>query len=76
MFRLSNDVGDSGVRIDLKIYISIQFTANLYDFNILRPRQNGHHFPDDIFKCMFLNEDIWIWISIKFLLKLFSYGSN
>ena len=27
-------------------------------FNTLRPRQNGHHFPDDSFKCIFLNENI------------------
>ena len=26
--------------------------------NTRRPRQNGRQFPDDIFKCMFLNEDI------------------
>ena len=25
-----------------------------YIFDTLRPRQNGRHFPDDIFKCMFL----------------------
>ena len=24
-------------------------------FNKLRPRQNGRHFPDDIFKCILLN---------------------
>ena len=24
----------------------------------LRPRQNGHHFPDDIFKSIFLNENV------------------
>ena len=28
--------------------------------NTLRPRQNGHHFPDDSFKCTFLNEIAWI----------------
>ena len=33
----------------------------------LRPRQNGRHFPDAIFKCIFLNENIQI--SIKFSLK-------
>ena len=27
-------------------------------FNTLRPRQNGHHFPDDILKCIFLNENV------------------
>ena len=34
-------------------------------------RQNGHHFPDDIFKCIFFNENILIAIriSLKFVLK-------
>ena len=36
-------------------------------FNILRPRQNGRHLPDDIFKCIFLNENVWI--SFKISLK-------
>ena len=26
--------------------------------NTLRPRQNGLYFPDDIFKCIFLNENV------------------
>ena len=34
-------------------------------FNTLRPRQDGRHFADDIFKCVFLNEDIWISINIS-----------
>ena len=34
--------------------------------NTLRPRKNDHHFQD-IFKCIFLNENIWI--SIKISLK-------
>ena len=39
--------------------------------NTLRPRQDGRHFPDDIFKCIFLNENVWILnkISLKFVLK-------
>ena len=37
-------------------------------FNTLRPRQNGHHFPDDVFKCIFLNENVWI--SLQISLKL------
>ena len=40
--------------------------------NTLRPRQNGRHFPDDIFKCIFLNENIWI--SIKISLKFVPKG--
>ena len=27
-------------------------------FNTLRPRQNDRHFPDDIFICIFLNENV------------------
>ena len=38
--------------------------------NTLRPRQNGRHFADDNFKCIFLNENIWI--SIKISLKFVS----
>ena len=31
----------------------------------LRVRQEGWHFPDDIFKCIFLNENVWISIRIS-----------
>ena len=34
-------------------------------FNSLKPRQNGRHFADNIFKCIFLNENIWILIKIS-----------
>ena len=39
--------------------------------NTLRPRQNGRHFRDDIFKWIFLNGNIWISIdiSLKFVAK-------
>ena len=42
---------------------------SLVSFNTLRPRQNGRHFPDDIFKWIFLNESAWIsiHISLKFV---------
>ena len=33
--------------------------------NTLRPRQNRRHFPDDIFKCIFLNENVCISINIS-----------
>ena len=35
----------------------------------MRPRQNGRHFPDDILKWIFLNENVWISteISLKFV---------
>ena len=40
-------------------------------FNTLRARQNGGHFPD-AFKCIFLNENVWI--SIKISLKFVPWG--
>ena len=41
------------------------------DINILGSRQNGRYFADGIFKCIFLNENIWISIeiSLKFVPK-------
>ena len=42
------------------------------DFTTLRPRQNGRHFEDDIFKCIFLNANAWI--PITFSLKFVPQG--
>ena len=41
----------------------------VYSINKLKPRQNCLHFADDIFKCIFLNENVWIslTISLKFV---------
>ena len=44
--------------------------GNMYELerrtiNTVRQRQNGRHFPDDIFKCIFLNESVWISINIS-----------
>ena len=40
--------------------------------NTLRPRQNGCHFPDEILKWIFLNENIWILmkISLNFVFRV------
>ena len=40
--------------------------------NTLEPRQNGRQFPEDIFKCIFQNENVWISldISLKFVPKV------
>ena len=40
--------------------------------NSWRPIQNGQYFTDDIFKCIFFNENIWI--SNKIALKLVPKG--
>ena len=48
----------------------IPFDSSLSNsVNSLRPRQNGRHFPDNIFKCIFLNEIVWnsLKISLKFV---------
>ena len=41
-------------------------------FNTLRARQDGRHFPEDILKWIFLNENLWISlkISLKFVPKV------
>ena len=40
--------------------------------NTLRPKQDGRHFPNDIFKCIFLNENAQISLkkSLKFVPKV------
>ena len=40
-------------------------------YNTLRPRRNEQHFADDIFKCIFFSENVWISIksSLKFVPK-------
>ena len=43
-------------------------------FNTLRPRQNGRPFAEDIFKCIFLNENASI--AIKVSLKFIPRGPN
>ena len=53
-------------------FLQIGLSSNtLLGFNTLRPRQNGRHFADDIFQCIFLNENAWISlkISLKFVPK-------
>ena len=67
-------------RWSMMVYSSLQaeFMVTKYDghihrydimFNTLRPRQDGRHFPHDIFICILLNECEWhlIKISLKFV---------
>ena len=37
----------------------------LWNLNTLRPRQNGRHYADDTFKCIFLKENVRISIKIS-----------
>ena len=49
--------------------------GNGLGLNTLRPRQNGRYFADDIFKCIFLNKNVWIPTKIS-LTYICSWGSN
>ena len=45
----------------------MELTIEFVFINPLRSKQNGRHFTDDIFKCIFLIENVQI--AIKILLK-------
>ena len=45
--------------MDLIALYTVQWYYNTVIFlNILRQRQDGRHFPDNIFKCIFLTENL------------------
>ena len=61
-----------------RLYCVGKWTSNLIQgekllrmFNTLRPRQDGRHFADDIFTCIFFNENccILIKLSLKYMRK-------
>ena len=58
---------------ELLLLTRLVFVGNSARFNTLRPRQNGRHIADDMFKCIFVNENAWIPIEIS--LKLVPQGS-
>ena len=60
----------------LKLTIPEPITDDVqtHAFNTLRLMQNDRHFPDDIFKWIFLIEDIWI--SLKISLKFVPNHAN
>ena len=51
---------------------SYSVVSLMQPINTLRPRQHGRHFADDIFKRIFVNENLWILlkISLKCVLKI------
>ena len=52
-------------------YMTRKIGAHILCLNTLRLRQNGCHFSDNIFNCIFLNENAWnlIKIPMKFVPK-------
>ena len=59
-------------RYSFHLVKSLPFIWNFEPVNSLRPRLNRRPLADDIFKCIFLNENEWILprISLKFLPKV------
>ena len=57
--------GTSDISSDIKHLGRLEFLRLM--INMLRPRQNGRHFADAVFNCIFLNENVWI--SLMILLK-------
>ena len=51
---------------------TIFWKCPLAPINTLRPIQDGRHFPDDIFKCIFFNENVQVSLknSLKFVPKV------
>ena len=71
IFQISIDIPRMSPLIPIfqqKLVQEVRYTAS----NTLRLRQNGCHFTDDIFQCIFLNENAWILfkISLKFVPKV------
>ena len=69
-----NYLNDINVEKWEKTWISFYVTQLMFrrtPVNTLRPRQNGPHFADNIFKRIFFNENVWILIqiSLKFVPK-------
>ena len=66
--RISNQ--DTTLFIHKNAYVNIfcEMAAILsggWSVSTLRPRRNGQHFADDIYKHIFFNEDVWISIKIS-----------
>ena len=62
--------------LDISRYLSLknaEKTPHSSPINAMRPRQDGRHFADDIFTCIFFNENGFI--LIKFSLKYVRKGS-
>ena len=58
--------------LDLISAMRVCVSASCHRINTLRPRQDGRHFADDIFTCIFFNENCCI--LIKFSLKYVRRG--
>ena len=65
--REAGDLRRHGAHYDVSVMIMI--TRLDWAWNVLNsfpPGQNGRHFADDIFRCIFLNENLWFSVKISF----------
>ena len=64
-----NSILTANVHIIQRVYYLLMYPVSKQHINTLRPRQNGRRFADDTFKRIFLNENVSIKISLKFVPK-------
>ena len=64
-FRINHVVCYLCIKINAHCILHICVGCQIYQFNTLRLRQNDRHFPDAIFKCIFLDESVSISINIS-----------
>ena len=53
------------IRLSYVVSVMAAVASFTKEVNTLRPRRNRRHFADDIFKCIFLNENVLISINIS-----------
>ena len=63
LFNRALDSSKQYLMID--VCFSCPWHQGWWAFNTLRPTRNRRHFADDIFKCIFVNENVWISINIS-----------
>ena len=69
MFERGREVSSHRFLCHWRVHLLCAASLSHSCINTLRPRQNGRPFADEIFKCIFLNENVWIpiKISLKFV---------
>ena len=65
--KCSHSQGTMITHVGNRAYYNGSFIACAYwnPANIMRPTQNCRHFADNIFKCTFLKENVWILLKIS-----------
>ena len=57
--------------LHVSTWYGVLYHGSISLFDTFRSKQNGRHLPDDTFKCIFFDENVWIVnkISLKFVSK-------